>query len=686
MIKKRLWPVVVILLIAAAFRLIGLSTVPPGLTHDEADHGLTAWGIVNGDRPIYSTVGYGREPLYDYATAGIMTITGPTFLAPRLTAVYFSLILVAATFAWVNRTFGYKTALLTTAGLAIGFYAVMTGRQALRSITLPALFTLATLFFWRGSTPGSTNRGLKAGDDASANINSVSRNRRRFSNYLIAGVFLGLTFYTYPPARVLWLLFPIYMLFLLLFDRDQFKLTWSGTAVLLLIATAVALPIIIFLLNNPTAEPRLVELGLPLQAAQSGDLDPLIQNVRSGMLLLLIQGDHQWRYNIAGRPVLGPILGMLFGAGLCLAAWRVIKGLREKKRFQSAGLAFFIIVWLFLGLSPALVTGAELSTTKIVGLLPVLFLFPAIVLVWVIDSDFLPRKLVYVIVLALFATAGASTAGDYFLEWANSPEVRVQYENTVVTMVDYLNENGRGQAALSTTTPDRYHSPAVGLLVKNNPAVNLRWFDGRHALLIPNGQRSTILFSGFAPLSQYLEPFLDATEIAEIPLRSSDLDRPITVYEVDGSSQLEKWIDALSQPVLEPASVKLPVDFGGKIELLGYQLLANSIEPGGVVRLITAWRANQAMEGAAIFAHVVGLESRPIAQDDRLDIPSAFWEDGDLFLQLHEITLPDNIESGDYTLVLGIYSRVDQLRLPVNLAGQVFGDNLRLSTFEVTES
>jgi len=686
MVKNRLWPVVAVLLIAAAFRLTGLSTIPPGLTHDEADHGLTAWGIVNGDRPIYSTVSYGREPLYDYATAGIMTIIGPTFLAPRLTAVYFSLIALAATFAWVNRAFGYKTALLTAAGLAIGFYAVMTGRQALRSITLPALFTLATLFFWRGSTPGSTSRSLKSGDNPPANSISLRRDRRRLSNYLFAGVFLGLTFYTYPPARVLWLLFPVYLLFLLLFDRDRFKQTWSGTAVLLVVTTAVALPIIIFLLNNPTAEPRLVELSVPLQAARSGDLDPLFQNVISGLKLLLFQGDHQWRYNIAGRPVLGPILAILFGAGVFLAIWRVIKGLRMKTGFQSAALGFFVIAWLILGLSPALVTGAELSTTKIVGLLPVLYLFPAFILVWVTDQDFLNRKLISVIVIALLATIGVSTAGDYFLEWANSPEVRVQYEHTVVTMVDYLNDDGKGQAALSTTTPDKYHSPAVGLLIQNNPAVNLRWFDGQHGLLIPQGQQSTILFSGFAPLSQYLEPYFDATEIAKLPLRSTDLDRPVTVYEVDGFSQLKKWMGALDQLILEPAGAKLPAVFGGNIELLGYKLQADSIEPGGVVRLVTAWRTNQAVEDAAIFAHVVGLEGRPIAQDDRLDIPSTFWQDGDLFLQLHEITLPDNMESGDYTLFLGIYSRLDQLRLPVNVAGQMIGDNLQLATFEVTKT
>ncbi len=87
MVQRYAW-LVLILLTAASLRLVGLSQIPPGLTHDEADHGLDAWGVVNGDRPIYFTVGYGREPFFDYATAGLMSFMGPSYLAGRLTAAY----------------------------------------------------------------------------------------------------------------------------------------------------------------------------------------------------------------------------------------------------------------------------------------------------------------------------------------------------------------------------------------------------------------------------------------------------------------------------------------------------------------------------------------------------------------------------------------------------------------------
>jgi uncharacterized membrane protein len=136
------------LLSAALLRLSALTSVPPGITHDEANHGLSAWEVVQGVWPLYFSVGYGREPLYDYATAVFMLFLGPTTLAGRLTSVFFSLILMAATYAWVRRAFNERIALLTMAGQLISFWALMVSRHGLRTITLPALFTLAVLFWW----------------------------------------------------------------------------------------------------------------------------------------------------------------------------------------------------------------------------------------------------------------------------------------------------------------------------------------------------------------------------------------------------------------------------------------------------------------------------------------------------------------------------------------------------------
>ena len=160
LIRFRGW-IWLILITAVCLRLYHLTEAPPGLTHDEADHGISAWQVVNGEQPIYFTIAHGREPLYDYVTAVLMAGLGPTYLAGRLTAVFASLLLIVIMYAWVHRTFNKSTALLTAAGLALSFWPQMTGRQMLRSTMLPTLFALAVYFFLAGRGTEQGSRGAE---------------------------------------------------------------------------------------------------------------------------------------------------------------------------------------------------------------------------------------------------------------------------------------------------------------------------------------------------------------------------------------------------------------------------------------------------------------------------------------------------------------------------------------------
>ena len=49
--KSYLWGMTAVLLAATALRLVALGTVPPGLYHDEAAHGLDALDVLQGDLP-----------------------------------------------------------------------------------------------------------------------------------------------------------------------------------------------------------------------------------------------------------------------------------------------------------------------------------------------------------------------------------------------------------------------------------------------------------------------------------------------------------------------------------------------------------------------------------------------------------------------------------------------------------
>ncbi len=674
-----------ILLTAVSLRLYHLTTIPPGLTHDEADHGITAVSILNGAREIYFTVGYGREPLFDYATAGLMALLGQNGWVLRGTAVLFSLLMIGAMTAWTRRAFNNRVALLTAAGLAVGFWPVMAARQGLRSITLPALFTLAVYFFWRAL------QKMEAVDRRLETKNSD--NRSLFTDYwlLAAGLFLGLTFYTYIPARGLWLLFPALLLLGGLWQRTWLRRAWPGTVRVLLLAALLAWPLFAYLQANPTAEVRIDELSAPLTAVLQGNFSPLWANIKGGLAIFTFAGDTAWRYNIPQRPLLGPIMGLLFYLGIGLAVWRLFRAEERPLTASGGRLAHAAaLLWLLGGLAPILITGPELSMTQGIGMQPVLYLFPALALDWlwqVAGSGLQVGSGRWQVVgmlgmILLFGGTAVITARDYFGTWANAPEVRVQYESTMTAVMGYLAEQDGAKTAVSTITPGPFHTPALAQMTLPNNVSEPRWFDGRGSLLVPNTDVSLIVFSEFAPLPPALEPYLATAVLQEtLPLRPTDEDSPVWVYRLEADEALAAW-----RTWLTPQSAR----FGEAAELIGYDLSAAQVAAGEVVRLVTVWQVQAAPPDLRLFTHVVEPDGVPLAQADRLDAPSGSWVAGDWLVQLHEVVIPAETAVGSYPLTIGLYTCLDPAceqteRLMVWQDGTAVGDNLQLTELMVTE-
>ncbi len=653
-----------IILAAVALRLYDLPGTPPGLTHDEADHGITAWGIVNGAREVYFTVGYGREPLFDYSTALLMSFLGPTYLAARLTAVFFGLIMIAATAAWVRQAFDARIALLTAAGTAVGFWAVMTSRQSLRSVTLPALFTLAFYFFWRALTV-QRQTGPRQHPPPSPEA------RRHF---LLAGLLLGLTFYTYIPSRILWIVFPAILGYLAVIDRRLFRRMRAGTASMLLIAAMVGSPLFYYLFKHPAAETRIGQLSAPLSAAIGGDFGPLLANSAASLKLFTISGDSFWRYNIPGRPFLTPVMGLFFYVGIAAAVW----GMWSPKNRKETGVAYAAaLFWLVAGFTPTLVTGPALSTTQAIGMQPILYLLPALGLaaIYRAVSSFSMRQrgslavrnqqLFQLGLILLFTSAAFITARDYFIRWARAPEVRVHYESSMAAAMAYINEQGIQDVAISTITPGRFHTPAVAEMIIQDPSVLPRYFDGRYGLSLPAAEDSYLVVPGFAPLSPLLDPYLGTVALVDtIPLPETDLDRPLRIFRLSGPRLAAEW-QALFSGAANP--LPAPVTFGSSAQFMGYSLYSAEFSPGDTFTVATLWRVQAPLDDAILFTHLQGAGGVPIAQADRLDVPGESWQPGDLFIQLHQLTIPADTTAGDYPIAVGLCQGPPEscTRLPV---------------------
>ena len=665
---------VAILIVAAALWLWRLDSVPPGFTHDEAGHGHDAIAILHGARPIYETVGYGREPLYDYLVAGLMALAGPTGRVLRFSSVPLGLITLLATFAWTRLAFDRPTALATVALQAVSFWALATSRQALRSSLLPALFTAAVCLYWR-SVYQPTNQ-----------LTNQSTKRRMG----LFALFIGATLYTYIPARVLWLLFPAFLVYLALFHRATARRVWLPTLVAILIGLLLTVPLFAYLRAHPEAEQRLAMLDAPLQALMTGDISAVLSRAGSSLAGFLIpgRGDDFLAYTIPGRPVLDPLTGALFlaGMGLCVARWR-----------EPA--CAFSLLWFLVGISPSLITGVSASTTRSIAALPVVFLFPALAVVtgarWA-AARWGPwaARAVGLGFAGLIVVTGVVSARDYFVTWGESPHVRAAYQHTLVETARYLDARPEGGiVALSTVYPHAPHDPYVFEMSLRRRDRPLRWFDARRALLLPSASTARLIASSSAPLDSYFADLPGLHRREHVTLRADDLDPFFVVYD---------WEPQATLAALRERAQDMPVDFGGALQFLGYDLRTPAVAPGGTVELVTLWQVtdpqllrpqdlSDANVELVLFTHALDAAGVIVGQEDRLDAPVWDWQAGDVIAQIHRFTLPPEYGRGNraptpgpITLEVGAYRRADLTRLPVLVDGVVAGDHVLLQPVEVT--
>jgi 4-amino-4-deoxy-L-arabinose transferase-like glycosyltransferase len=126
----------------------------------------------------------------------------------------------------------------------------------------------------------------------------------------------------------------------------------------------------------------------------------------------------------------------------------------------------------------------------------------------------------------------------------------------------------------------------------------------------------------------------------------------------------------------------LQVNFGGQIELVGYDLETPQVLPGGTVRLSLFWRSWQPL--TARYRAFVHVEAGRIwgQQDDdpACRLPTTEWRTGQLAGGQFRFALDPATPPGVYPLVVGLYDPQTGERLPVlDAEGKPQGDSIRLA-------
>ncbi|MGD2177577.1 MAG: glycosyltransferase family 39 protein, partial [Anaerolineae bacterium] len=536
------WEVVAliaVLVAAIAFRAWHLNRVPPGLTHDEASNGHDAAAILRGVRPIYFTVGYGHEPLYPYSVALLMALLGTTDLTLRLTTVVWGSALILLSYLLARRLLGALPALITAAWMAVSFWCVMTSRVGLRAVASATTFTASTYAFWRANPlPSAAGRGQRA--ELGSRLIGGS-----WPWWFVSGVFLGASIYTYMASRAMpavYVLFLAYLGALHVFGRQQEsetrsvlserEMAWGtnlrsewrrqliGVVVLLVIASILVVPLIHYLSTYPEAEQRLEQLSGPIKDALRGRFGDLWRRVSRSLPMFTVRGDPLWLYNIPGRPLLDVAGGAFFYAGLLVCLWRW-----RDPRYV------FLLLWLVVGVAPALVTGPDATALRSIAAQPTIFVIAGLGLTTV--ARFLYRRCgrggrvaTATAVTALLLVTGVRTVHAYFGVWAQHRNVRVAYHHALVEQAHYLDaQTEGGTVALSSIYPGRFHDPYAMEVTLHRDDLSLRWFDGRYSLVFPAGGESRVVIPTIAPLDAALLPLFmpQASLVHTERLRPDDL-------------------------------------------------------------------------------------------------------------------------------------------------------------------
>jgi 4-amino-4-deoxy-L-arabinose transferase-like glycosyltransferase len=627
--------VVFVLLVALFFRTYNVDRIPPGLDGDEMFNAWDALRVWEGHLAVYFPANYGREPLLIYLMALTARLLGVGPWTIRLASVLCGMVGILFTWSLARRLFSFRVAILAAALTSISLWPVLLNRVALRAGLLPACQVVAVYALWRAlEDAGDTQPGSS-----------------RWA--VAAGLFTGLSLYTYTSSRI----FPLVLIFWL-FTLHVLRITrhpLRTLALMGLVAGLVVLPLGLFALRHPEIfSQRVSALNFELNQILTGNLDPMWRSVRALLGMFTQVGAREWRYNPSGRPVFDPVTGALFYLGLIVSLFR----LRRPAYL-------LLLIWLPVMLIPDVLSVGSPSFWRTVGALTPIYLMPAIgadyVWQWVARwsqrfgwRGLVPRLVPPVVMVAGLTLVGVDTWRDYFGEWARNPQVLHTYEADLAAAARYLNEYT--PAHTPAWVSSEYPADLSRRLLKfqSTYAGPVRWFDGNHATVWPSGWAGQDVLLLFTRTSS---PNPDALAVLGDYLIYREDDaagRPhLWVYRVPGES--------LSEMPWCPAHA-LSGRFIYNRQILGYDAPAH-VERHTEVPVVVYWRVPPGVEydAADLPYSFVCLQDRAAGRclkevSHYMAYPLWDWTEGDVVAQRYMVPVPAYMVPQTTHFRIGMYT------------------------------
>ncbi len=610
------WLAAAITLAGAFLRFFLLNRYPVGFYFDEAANLFDIFGLGPSFHPIYFPNNNGREPFFFYWAA---IFVRPLLVSPyalRVAAAFLGVATVPAVYFCISQMLrkaegaqrDRRVAMFSSVVCAVLLFHVIFSRTGLRTISLPLFECLAFGLLWQA-----------------ARLRSAWR-------FVLGGVLLGATLYTYTAARLLVAGVLVYAAYCLLFQRKS--LYWRGAALAVAGGIVTAVPLAVYAAAYPAYFFQRTE-GVAIT-----DLATAGRNALAILAMFNLHGTDEALQNIPGLPVFDPVMGLLFlvGAVLCLS------------RLSRAPYVFALI-WLVSIIPASAFSPRAPYYLRLTGLIP-----PAVFLAG-LGLAHLPELLrrfrwAYVPSIAVVLASGAVTFHNYFQAWGDSGEA------FYALMQDKV--DGAAQVRSWIAAGDQvFLAPLYAqdwtyrFLTRGWP---IQSFEARDCTpLPPAGQAVT-----------YVYPFFDREQ------------PPLLLSHLGGNSRVEEAPNSRGEPNLiairlvpAPPSGQALASFGGQIALESVVAPTGVLKPGESIQLTLAWRALRQMDtDYTVFVHVDENVSHRRIQRDSMPCGASFgtshWTPGERVLDYYSLPVPADAPDGAYTVTVGLYKAPELRNLQID--------------------
>lgn len=416
-------PLLLVTLIAIAFRFPWLDSLPPGLNFDEAGDGMAALDVAQGHFRIWWPIGGGKEPFMAYAVQPLLWIFGTTPLALRLYGALMGVGAVLAIYFLARQLLPVEDnpdlALLPTIaalGLATAFWHVAYSRIAFRALASPLVEALALAFLWRGFRTA------------------------KWLDFLLSGFFVGGAMYIYLTDRFTPIVIGLFLVVeaVLAWRIKRPALLWQywpKLAGLGGIALLIFIPFGLFFAQNPAAfVERAGTVSIFNPTMNHGDFGgTLWQTVLTTLgTFIALTGDPNSLANIPGKPELSPLLAFFFILG-----WGMVGQAFYLSKDNSPYL--FLLIWWPTMLLPAILApeGAP-HHLRLIGTAPATYILVGLGICQAIKKLNQAKYRSYLLVGLIFGLTASQTYHDYFIRWANEVNHDMDFDLYIKTLVQQM--------------------------------------------------------------------------------------------------------------------------------------------------------------------------------------------------------------------------------------------------------